>query len=106
MKRKNLSGPMPLSSNLRLTETDDMRAKRARTFPGMADWAGPGPQTCRECEYWCGGNRFANGALKPAPCQKAAALVGHDLPGVPHYAPACKYFIAAPAPPGLIKERR
>lgn len=81
-----------------------MRDKRTRTFPGMASWGG-GPQTCRQCAFWKGGNRYAIGTLKPAPCQKAAQMMGTGLPAVPHWAPACKYYQENPAPPGITRNR-
>lgn len=93
-----------------------LEAKRRNTSPGMAHFAGSGPErrTCRECRLWTGcgqdGGYYSKkgvhaGALKPRACQQYRDLMQGDVgPGVPHHAMACKYFVEnADAPPIFAK---
>jgi len=87
-----------LGSRVPLTEPAEVREARRLTLPGQADW-GVGPETCRECLYWQGGNRMSDGTLKKARCQKAQQLTP-GLPAIPHWAPRCKkYFTPNLDPP-------
>ena len=79
-----------------------------RTHPGMAHWAGTGPEgkTCRECADYCWGGRYlassgkhAKGELIPAKCRKGT---GGKFP---HFARACKYFDPNPNPPLAVKTK-
>lgn len=94
----------------------DFEAKRRRTQPGMAHFAGTGPQgsTCRECLFWTGcgvdsgyyaKNGKHSGGLKPRSCQKHRDLMRGDI-GSPilHDTASCKYFSESVAPPP-IRER-
>lgn len=80
-----------------LIETEEERRRRRLTIPGQASW-GEGPETCRECSYWKGGNRNTDGQLRKAPCQKAQMMMP-GLPAIPHWAPRCKYFTRNASPP-------
>lgn len=78
--------------------------KRNKTQPGMAHFAGSGPEglTCRQCEHWTGcgqesgyyaKNGKHGGVLKPRSCAKYQRLMQGEVgPGVPHETSACKYF--------------
>lgn len=79
-----------------LIESQEDKQRRRLTIPGQASW-GEGPKTCRECEYWKGGNRNSDGTLRKAPCQKAQMMLP-GLPAIPHWAAACKYFVQNPSP--------
>jgi hypothetical protein len=81
-----------------MTESATDQQRRRLTIPGQASW-GVGPETCRECSYWKGGNRYQHGGLKKAPCQKAQMMLP-GLPNIPHWAPCCRFFersVSAPA---------
>lgn len=69
---------------------------RRRTPPGMAHWAGTGPEgaTCRGCAHWkTTGYLAGSGLLKNSPCDKYRRMMGGvDGPPIPHYAPACKWI--------------
>lgn len=82
-----------------LTDTPQERDRRRKTLPGMASW-GVGPETCRQCGYWAGGNRNVDGTLRKAICHKAQMLLP-GLPPIPHWAACCKYFEANPNPPAV-----
>lgn len=87
----------------------------ARTFSGMAHWAGTGPsgKTCLECvefaarhRYKAAGGHHAKGEIKPARCRKYTRLMaGLEGKPVPHYARACRHFLQNPSPPQKIKTR-
>jgi hypothetical protein len=103
-----------IQSQLPLTELNPgLEMKRRVTFPGMAHFARTGPhlKTCRECALWTGcgieHGYYAKGgknrgSLKPRPCVKYKELMlGEVGPGVPHDAPACKYFLEETQPPSI-----
>ena len=98
-----------------MTKTDKQRAgmaftdlydnvskeKVGETYPGMAHWAGGGPdfKTCRECLLWQRGSRYGTGEpkgqkheLRPGICAKYAKETGIKNKKIPHRAKACKYF--------------
>ena len=89
--------------------------KRQRTYPGMAHFAesGPARKTCRDCALWTGCGQESGyyakkgrhgGSLKPRPCSKYKNMMQSIGPGVPHSAPACKYFVENPVPPSLVEK--
>jgi hypothetical protein len=91
----------------------DFEAKRNRTYPGMAHFAGTGPsgQVCRSCLFWTGcgvdsgyyaKNGKHGGQLKPRACARHRALMGGEIgPAIPHGASACKYFDESKTPPAI-----
>lgn len=98
-----------------LTVTDSaFEAQRLRTWPGMAHFAGTGPQfkTCRECSFW--NNNGADpgyyaqggkhkGTIKPRECARYTQLMaGAHGPAVPHGASACKHFVVDTEPPPIV----
>lgn len=97
----------------KLTVIDPVfESKRKQTAPGMAHFAGSGPErkTCRECSEWTGcgqesgyysKNGRHSGGLKPRSCMRYRILMQGIGPGVPHTAPACKYFVQSDTPPSL-----
>ena len=106
MPKKNAPRPpRTLASSVLLTE--DIRAARAETYPGMASWGGETPgHTCRECNYWNFVGYKVDGTIHPAQCMKALAMMNNKYTQrVPHYAKACRYFEAALEPPSPIKEK-
>lgn len=98
--------------------TIDARLDQARknTKPGMAHWAGTGPDgmTCRHCDHWdgCGSdpgyyaeNGKHKGSIKPRSCRKYQTMMsGKEGPAVEHTALACKYFELADAVPVIVKK--
>jgi hypothetical protein len=90
----------PLSDKLTQPDPDTTRQARA-SFPGMAHFAGTGPDnmTCRQCSNW---EHHAydyhskigkyHGLIKPAPCRKFRAITGKVGDAVPDSASACRYF--------------
>jgi hypothetical protein len=92
-----------------------MESIRAQTAPGMAHFAGGGPNgaTCRVCEFWTGCGRESGyyakkgmygGIVKPRPCSRYRDLMGGDVgPGVPHATRACKYFAENKKPPPITR---
>jgi hypothetical protein len=80
------------------------------THPGMAHFAGTGPQfkTCRDCAHWDHGpqdyhpkrGKFG-GLIKPAPCRKYRAVANINGDKVPDDAAACKHF----SPAAIVPER-
>ena len=90
-----------------LTESPFDSAARA-THPGMAHFAGSGPQfkTCRECIFWAheqfdyrSKNGKYSGLIKPARCKKYRALMHEEGGQIPDDARACKYFEQNATPP-------
>lgn len=91
-------------------------AKRNRTYPGMAHFAGTGPagSSCRLCLFWTGcgfeDGWYAKkgkhgGKLKPRSCAKHRELMQGDIgPAIPYDAAACKYFSESPAPPTITEK--
>lgn len=108
-------GLIPDQSNLTVIDKA-FEATRRSTAPGMAHFAGTGPngRTCRECLSWtgCGGESgyYAKkgrhgGALKPRACDKYREMMQDDVgPGVPHNTHACKYFSENATPPSLAEK--
>jgi hypothetical protein len=101
-----------------LTEAPADQAAR-RTHPGMAHFAGSGPQSrsCRECEFWgasfnptrtysyAARRGMSGGMLKPHSCEKARQLTQGAIGGkIPHDAAACKYFKHSDNPPPLVNK--
>jgi hypothetical protein len=77
------------------------------THPGMAHFAGTGPQqkTCRECSFWDHGENDYRasgnyrGLIKPARCRKFRALMNVDGARIPDETAACRHFNqASPVP--------
>lgn len=100
---------------LHLTVLDpSFEAARARTYPGMAYFAGSGPniKTCRQCVFWtnCGADPgyyarkgMYGGTIKPRACAKHKEMMGGQMGNpVPHDAHACKYFEETQAVPPLV----
>lgn len=86
----------------------------AATHPGMAHFAGTGPDgaTCRECSLWrhtkfdyhAKGGKY-RGMIKPVPCNKYRQLMqGNDGAKVPHDAGACRHFERNDAPPPIVRK--
>ncbi len=72
------------------------------TPPGMAAWAGGGPDgmTCRECVYYEGDGYYSASrktlanSLKPARCERHRQLMGGKKGAKFRYsAKACRFFI-------------
>lgn len=91
-----------------------------KTPPGMAHWAGSGPEgkTCRECLRYSDEGRYAAnakkhpaGGLKPGRCLKfqemRKAQREKNIKGdkFPHTTPACKYFEQHPNPPVAVEKK-
>lgn len=100
----------PMSEIDHLTEPNpDLAAKRSKTMPGMAFWAGTGPEgkTCRECKHWAfDGYLASSGLLKDAQCDKYTRMMNGNPGGkLPHYMPACKYFELDSTAPSIEKRR-
>lgn len=79
----------------------------AHSVPGMAHFAGTGPDgaTCRQCALW-GSKKTRRepgrpGALLPRRCKKFSQLLQGAVcaTGVPHHTPACRHFIDNPKAP-------
>ena len=90
-----------------LTPTPFDRAARI-THPGMAHFAGSGPElkTCRECKFWGSGrpdyrskNGKWRGLIKPDRCKKFQALTNSIGADIPDDAAACRHFEQAENPP-------
>lgn len=106
---------VPGDLGLHLTQVDPtFERKRRSTYPGMAHFAGSGPDqaTCRGCAFWtgCGAEDgyYAKtgkhgGTIKPRSCSKYRDMMRGDVgPGIPHDAAACKYFQENPTPPAIV----
>jgi hypothetical protein len=87
-----------------LTDPDPpLSAKIRASYPGMAHFAGTGPQgqTCRACIHWTGcgdpvGYSSKFGTPNPRRCAKFQSLMnGKRGDKVPHDARACRHFIKA-----------
>jgi hypothetical protein len=90
-----------------LTEAPIDRFARA-SHPGMAHFAGTGPQgkTCRECVFWAHGphdyrakNGKYRGLIEPAKCNKYQQITTQAGAKVPDEAMSCRYFEQNEAPP-------
>ncbi len=72
----------------------------SKTHPGMAHFAGTGPdrKSCRECSLWMPSGYFAKSnkqhgpTLKLGGCRKYKELMKKELKKVPHTAAACRWF--------------
>jgi hypothetical protein len=71
------------------------------THPGMAHFAGSGPElkTCRDCKFWEHDrhNYYAkrgkhHGRARPATCRKFRQLTNAAGTAIPDDAAACRYF--------------
>jgi hypothetical protein len=89
----------PLSE--KLTHEPLLKRQALATHPGMAHFAGTGPDnmTCRQCLHWAhhaydyrSKTGKYHGLIKPAPCRKYKAITGKEGDDVPDDAPSCKYF--------------
>lgn len=94
-----------LTPHMTIAQGDEVARMQAMSVPGIAHWAGSGPEgkTCRECTFWsCSKSYKRNeGQLEPRRCRKFPRLSGGTLgAGVPHDTAACKWFgqAASPAP--------
>ena len=91
---------MRFKEEIPLTVIDpELEKKRSKTPPGMAFWAGTGPEgtTCREClNYGNDGYYSANSkngsTLRPGPCAKFQSMMERRGPSIPYNTPSCKYF--------------
>ena len=104
-----------IAGNIPLTNPDPATESRRReTVPGMAHWAGTGPEntTCRQCLHWNRGLKpdyyrggFQASMLKPAPCDKYRRMM-NDAPGpaIEHYIPSCRHFEPNEKPPKAYHE--
>lgn len=80
----------------------------AATHPGMAAWAGSGPEgkTCRECKSFQSAGHYSvsgkhQGGLKPGICAEHAKYMGKKGPAFPYYALACGKFDQSDNPPSI-----
>lgn len=79
------------------------------THPGMAHFAGTGPdnRTCRECcewhqlGYYAASNKKHGPTLKPGGCRKYAELMKKEVQKVPHSASVCRWFVENQSPPPI-----
>lgn len=73
------------------------------TVPGMAHFAGTGPEgtTFRECEFWKSKKyKRSGGVLNARRCRKYPRLSqGVHGAGVPHSTASCRWFEASSNPP-------
>lgn len=73
-----------------------MESEARQTYPGMAHFAGTGPDgmTCRECLHYAIGVELKAGGRKPGSCGKYPRLAEGrtGLTKIPPNAAACKYF--------------
>ena len=116
-----LDGLLPDQQTKMFDEVSE-RGMRA-TPPGMAHWAGGGPQgkTCRECKFYTDEGRYtanskkhASGQLKPGSCKKHRAITksqqmtrsgGTKSPKFAWTMAACKYFEQHPNPPVAVERK-
>ena len=77
-----------------------------QTHPGMAGFAGSGPQgkTCRECIHFSREGYFSKShsqalSLKPGRCSKYRQLMNARGAAFPHWSPACVRYEPNPKPP-------
>ncbi len=105
-------GIIPEQSHL-TNPNPKLEEQRRKTWPGMAHFAGTGPEfkTCRECSEWTGcglqdgyyaTNGVHGGAIKPRACEKYRTLMSGIGEAVPGNAAACKYFDQAVSPPPIV----
>jgi hypothetical protein len=86
--------------------TGNLESERAITYPGQASWASAyGGKCCRQCQHWDFIGYFASGVIRAAQRTKARAMMNQpNVPRVPFFAGACKYFEENPDPPPAYKE--
>lgn len=75
---------MPKLQPWQLTNLNpELEQQRGETYPGMAHWAGSGPQgyCCKDC------SQFMNDR-----CMVYTRLIGKPGPKISGYARSCKYF--------------
>lgn len=89
---------------------EKMAQYQRETVPGMAHWAGSGPdgKTCRECANCLSSGYYAKrgmggGNLKPIGCSKFAALLQTKPIKFPHEKRACRFFEQSAAPPSITR---
>jgi hypothetical protein len=103
-----------LYSDSKLTPVHEpaLRSQIETSYCGMAHFAGTGPEgaTCRQCAHWSsesGHYKRDDGVLKPRRCRRFASLNGGSAgDGVPHFALACRHYVANPRPPTPEARRR
>lgn len=106
---------MNFTKNLTNIYGSEAEAGKWKTPEGMAHWSGTGPKgtTCRECEFWTGGEeRYASAKsgshaateLKPGQCAKYKQLVGKCVGMIPHRTASCKHFNAVDIAPAITEK--
>ena len=99
-------------TQMKLTEVYDprFRIEKGRTVPGMAHWAGGGPEgkTCRECDfytfegYWSPSSKKTANGLKDGRCRKyKEMMMGKKGVKFDYRSKACKFFELNPKPPAV-----
>ena len=89
---------------MKLTETHAPEIEQAhkQTQPGMAFWAGSGPEgrRCSGCQFFNSEGKYASGGrmgqVKPGPCLKYKAMMRRLGPKIAADNRACKYFESTP----------
>lgn len=91
-----------------LTEVLPPKFSTAHTYPGMASWAGWGPEgmTCRQCRKFKSPGYYSprgqkGGGLRPGKCSWANGGMKTSGQPFPHDAKACNKFVENddPQPP-------
>lgn len=101
---------MDQSKHLKPIHDDRMQDLIRKSHPGMAHWAGTGPEgkTCRQCRFFYPEGHFSKsnklypGHLKPGACRRFQKMTGTKGEKVPHTAAACKFFSERDTPPPAI----
>lgn len=77
----------------------DLERAEASTAPGMAHWAGGGPDgaTCGKCAFWGYSYRKHNGdpGRRASSCEKYFKMMSKHGDSLDKRQAACKYFEAA-----------
>ena len=100
---------MEVTLHLKPVHGDRMEDLIRKSHPGMAHWAGTGPddKTCRECisfmqkGHYSASNKLHGSRLKDAPCRKFQKMMGKKGNDIPPTASACKFFEQNDRPPTL-----
>jgi hypothetical protein len=77
-----------------LTKMFDTDTAAMYTPPGMAHWAGSGPDgaICDKCQHYERGAPLKGGGFRNGRCGKYATLMRRDGPTFSQNSAACKYF--------------
>ena len=92
-----------------LTVLDPVLEKHiAVTPPGMAHWAGTGPDgtSCRQCLFFASNGYYSANSkhgdtLKPSPCKQYQKMMNRIGPPIRYETASCKYFEPNPTPPSI-----